>query len=127
MSDVIKTEWGHGTAAVRFGREDGLCLEFSAVWNASVFDIGFGVWPVLHHVSLGLGFLTLFVMLYRPYRQTAHDGSAVPPCRRTEEEAREDERWNDLVAEINGGIYDLSTAALERIAAIIEWEEEPHA
>lgn len=129
LRNLIETERGHGFVAVRFGREDGRRIKLSAAWQTSDFSVGLGVWPTLNHASLSLGFLTFFVMLYRPYRPTTAIVAGEPETEEARAQREERERCCLLIEEIECAISDMSVAELERIAAIIEAEreEEPHA
>lgn len=122
LSDVIETDRGYGFVAVRFGRKDGLRLELQVSWDRTIFGVGLSIWPVFSRVSLGLGFLTLFVMLCRPYHPAAAIVSGTPETEEEEARREEEERCCLLMEEIEYALSDMSPAELERVAAIIAAE-----
>ena len=129
LRDVIETEWGHGFAAVRFGRKEGPYPELVVTWWTGCLDIGFGIWPNLGQASLSLGLLSITFTLYRPYCPMPAIVAGEPETEEARARREERERCCLLMEEIEYAMGDMSVAELERIAAIIEAarEEEPHA
>jgi len=118
-------EWEHGfTAAILFGRKDRRRLALSAGWQSDSFSVGVGVWPIFGHVSLSLGFLTLFVTLRRPYPRVEDDGTIIvatePETPEAEAEREEDERCCFLMEDIAFAVADKPSGELERILALVK-------
>jgi hypothetical protein len=126
LTDMIDASWARDTgltAEVTVGRENGHRVRLGVAADWDFFDLGITYWGYGTCLTVGLGFVRVYIDYMHPYHPYVPEDTTPLP-KETEVERLERERCAALREDICDGVYDLSLAALERIVAIIAAEEE---